>query len=58
MVVATGLPRPNIPDIAGIEHAVGYEDMSIEPGAYENKSVLILGKQQSAFETANHIYVK
>ena len=30
--------------------------MSTDPAFYRNKSVLILGKQQSAFETANHIY--
>ena len=30
--------------------------MVLEPTFYRNKSVLILGKQQSAFETANHIY--
>lgn len=56
VVVATGLSKPHLPDIAGIELAVGYEDMSIDPHFYRNKSVLILGKQQSAFETANHIY--
>eukprot|EP01050_Picozoa_sp_SAG11_P038559 SAG11_NODE_15798_length_566_cov_0.817987_1_plen_86_part_10 len=30
--------------------------MSINPKDYTNKSVLILGKGQSAFETAQHIY--
>ena len=56
MIYAAGLSKPNVPRIAGIEHAVGYEDMSTDPAFYRNKSVLILGKQQSAFETANHIY--
>ena len=56
MVVATGLEVPHLPDIGGMEHVTGYEDMSINPKDYTNKTVLILGKGQSAFETAQHIY--
>lgn len=55
-VIATGLSQPHRPSIGGLEHTVGYEDMPLDPKAFTNKTVLILGKGQSAFETANHIY--
>lgn len=55
VVVATGWGRPNIPPIAGIEHAVGYESMETDPQHYANKRVLIIGKGNSAFETASTI---
>ncbi|MEU8005088.1 NAD(P)-binding domain-containing protein [Catellatospora sp. NPDC049111] len=53
LVVATGWGRPNIPDVKGIEHAVGYEAMSTDPADYADQRVLILGKGNSAFETAS-----
>ncbi|GAA4071919.1 NAD(P)-binding domain-containing protein [Actinomadura miaoliensis] len=53
VIVAAGWGAPFIPDIPGIEHAVGYEDMSIEPEEYAGKRVLIIGKGNSAFETAH-----
>lgn len=43
------------PDIDGIECAAGYEDHDIDPGLYENKTVLIIGRGNSAFEVANHL---
>lgn len=55
LVIATGLTKPHIPPIKGIEHAVGYEDASIEPEDYEDKTVLIVGKGNSALETAQHL---
>jgi thioredoxin reductase len=56
VVIATGLSLPHLPNIGGMEHVTGYEEMSINVKDYTNKSVLILGKGQSAFETAKHIY--
>lgn len=53
LIVAAGWGRPNIPDVPGIEHAVGYEDMSTDPADYADQRVLILGKGNSAFETAS-----
>lgn len=55
VIVATGWERPNIPDIRGIEHATGYEDMDTDPQSYAGKRVLIIGKGNSAFETASAI---
>lgn len=45
VIVATGLSVPNIPDMVGVDLTVGYENISTNPGEYEGKSVLILGKQ-------------
>ncbi|WP_433338161.1 NAD(P)-binding domain-containing protein [Spirillospora sp. CA-294931] len=53
VVVATGWGGPFVPDIRGIEHAVGYEDMALDPAAYAGKRVLVIGKGNSAFETAH-----
>ncbi|KAL8620878.1 hypothetical protein ACOMHN_047049 [Nucella lapillus] len=56
LVLATGMWKPNIPDMPGIEHTVGYETMSLNPDEYEGKTVLILGRGNSAFEVADGIY--
>lgn len=53
LVVATGLSLPWLPDITGIEHVDNYCDMSMDLEQYNNKRVLILGKGNSAFETAD-----
>lgn len=55
LILATGIHKPFIPDIPGIELVSGYEEMSLDPADYRNKSVLILGKGNSALETANHL---
>lgn len=52
VVVATGWGRPYVPAIPGIEHAIGYEDMAVDPEVYTDQRVLVLGKGNSAFETA------
>jgi thioredoxin reductase len=56
LVVATGLVKENLPSsIDGIAHAIPYGEMSIDKEDYINKRVLILGKGNSAFETADHL---
>ncbi|XP_064406922.1 FAD-dependent oxidoreductase domain-containing protein 2-like [Halichondria panicea] len=56
VVASTGIWVPNIPeDINGIEHTVGYEDMSLDLDDYENKVVLIIGRGNAGFETADYI---
>ena len=55
LVVATGWAGPYLPDIDGIEHAVGYEEMSLAPEDYRGQRVLVIGKGNSAFETAHHL---
>lgn len=52
LVVATGWGGPYVPSIPGIEHALGYETAPLAPETYRGKRVLIIGKGNSAFETA------
>jgi thioredoxin reductase len=52
VIVATGWGKPYVPPIPGIEHAVGYEDMEVAPESFDDQRVLIIGKGNSAFETA------
>ncbi|KAL5017960.1 hypothetical protein ScPMuIL_003682 [Solemya velum] len=56
VICATGISSPNIPRVNGIEYAEGYESISTDPDDYEGQSVLILGRGNSAFETASAIY--
>ncbi len=55
LVVATGVSKPVIPEITGIEFAEQYEDVSVEPSDFLNQRVLIIGKGNSAFETAENL---
>ncbi|XP_078577252.1 FAD-dependent oxidoreductase domain-containing protein 2-like isoform X2 [Branchiostoma floridae x Branchiostoma japonicum] len=55
LVVATGIWVPNEPDFVGKEHVTGYENMTLNLNFYRGKTVLILGKGNSAFETADYI---
>lgn len=56
LLVGTGPVRPHIPEeIVGIELAEGYEDHTLDPTAYENQRVLIIGAGNSGFEVANHL---
>lgn len=55
LLIATGLAKPYIPAIPGIDLVTGYEEMSLDPADYANQTVLILGKGNSAFETADHL---
>ncbi|KAF2354889.1 FAD/NAD(P)-binding domain [Trinorchestia longiramus] len=56
MVMATGLWVPNIPSFEGSHLAEGYEHMSLDVSRFEGKSVLILGRGNAAFETADALY--
>jgi thioredoxin reductase len=53
VVVATGVSRLNIPDIPGVELAERYDTVSVDPQDFVNQRVLIVGKGNSAFETAD-----
>ena len=58
LIVATSLPKAYVPPIPGLkEVSVGYDDddFSTNPEDYRNKTVMILGKKQSAMETAKQI---
>lgn len=53
LIVATGVPEPYVPNIPGIELAENYTDVSVDPKDFINKRVLIIGKGNSGFETAD-----
>ncbi len=55
LIVATGVSQPWLPDIEGIEHAEPYSTTSVDPDDFINRRVLILGKGNSAFETADNL---
>lgn len=55
LIVATGVSKPYVPSIPGIELAENYVDVSVDPDDFTNQRVLILGKGNSAFETADNL---
>jgi thioredoxin reductase len=55
VVVATGVSKLHRPDIEGFELAEGYDEMSVDPRDYLDQRVLIVGKGNSAFETADNL---
>ncbi|XP_012331776.3 FAD-dependent oxidoreductase domain-containing protein 2 [Aotus nancymaae] len=55
LLVATGLSVPNQVDFPGSEYVEGYESVSVDPEDFVGQNVLILGRGNSAFETADNI---
>ncbi len=55
LIIATGFRKPYIPPIPGIELTENYTDVSINPEDFANQKVLIIGKGNSGFETADNI---
>ncbi|WP_327286813.1 NAD(P)-binding domain-containing protein [Streptomyces sp. NBC_01198] len=55
LIVATGVSRPYIPPIDGVELAERYDEVSVDPAGFTGKRVLIIGRGNSAFETADNL---
>ncbi|MEJ1933914.1 NAD(P)-binding domain-containing protein, partial [Nostoc sp. NIES-2111] len=55
LIVATGFTQPYIPAIPGIEIAENYTEVSTNPEDFINQKVLIIGKGNSGFETADSL---
>lgn len=55
VIVATGVRQQYIPPIPGIEHAELYSEVSVDPQDFAGQRVLIVGKGNSAFETAENL---
>ncbi|WP_434444756.1 NAD(P)-binding domain-containing protein [Lentzea sp. E54] len=53
IIAATGVSRQYVPDIEGVEHAEHYYDVSVDPQEFTGRKVLIIGRGNSAFETAD-----
>ncbi|PXX57606.1 pyridine nucleotide-disulfide oxidoreductase [Nocardia tenerifensis] len=55
IIMATGVSKPYVPEIPGIETAELYSEVSIDPADFTDQRVLIIGKGNSAFETADNL---
>ncbi|WP_062428402.1 NAD(P)-binding domain-containing protein [Herbidospora daliensis] len=55
LIIATGVSRENVPAIPGVEQAEQYGVVSVDPQDFVDKRVLIIGKGNSAFETADNL---
>jgi thioredoxin reductase len=55
LIVATGVSQPYIPPIPGIELAEQYATMPVDPDDFTDQRVLIIGKGNSALETADNL---
>jgi thioredoxin reductase len=55
LIIATGVSKPYLPPIPGVELAEPYTDVSVDPADFINQRVLIIGKGNSAFETADNL---
>ncbi|MBL4689186.1 MAG: NAD(P)-binding domain-containing protein [Nannocystaceae bacterium] len=53
LFIATGVPLVNNPDIPGVELCEPYDRFSVDPDDYIDQRVFIVGKGNSAFETAD-----
>uniref|UniRef100_T1JNK9 FAD-dependent oxidoreductase domain-containing protein 2 n=1 Tax=Strigamia maritima TaxID=126957 RepID=T1JNK9_STRMM len=56
VIVSTGLWLLNAPEFPGSRLVEGYETVDIDPKLFEGQNVLILGRGNSAFETADALY--
>jgi thioredoxin reductase len=55
LIVATGVSRPWQPQFPGVDLCENYTEVSVHPQSFVNQRVLIVGKGNSAFETADNL---
>ncbi|MFF0967804.1 NAD(P)-binding domain-containing protein [Streptomyces sp. NPDC003703] len=55
VVVATGVPLANVPSVPGIELAERYDTFDTDPESFTDQRVLVIGRGNSAFETADSL---
>ncbi|MGM1061722.1 NAD(P)-binding domain-containing protein [Saccharothrix sp. Mg75] len=55
VIAATGVSLPNLPDFEGAELAERYVDVTTDPADFTDQRVLIIGRGNSAFETADNL---
>lgn len=55
LITATGVSLPYVPPFEGAELAEHYDEVSVDPGDFTGKRVLIVGRGNSAFETADNL---
>jgi thioredoxin reductase len=52
VIVATGLGRPYLPPVPGIEAAERHDETEVDPAEFAGRRVLVVGKGETAFATA------
>ncbi|WP_225850477.1 NAD(P)-binding domain-containing protein [Streptomyces sp. HPF1205] len=55
VIMASGVTRPYIPPIEGVELAESYTEVSVDPADFTDLRVLVIGRGNSAFETADNL---
>ena len=55
LIMATGVTKPYVPRFPGVELIDQYVDVDVDPHAFTDQRVLVLGKGNSAFETADNL---
>ncbi|QFZ21063.1 NAD(P)-binding domain-containing protein [Saccharothrix syringae] len=55
LVVATGVSKAYVPPIEGVELAERYDEVPVDPAGFTGQRVLIIGRGNSAFETADNL---
>ncbi|MFH8217623.1 NAD(P)-binding domain-containing protein [Streptomyces sp. NPDC018057] len=55
VVAATGVPLANVPSVPGIELAERYDTFDTDPESFTDQRVLVIGRGNSAFETADSL---
>ena len=55
VIVATGVSKTYEPQIEGFELAESYAGMPVDPRSFLDQKVLVIGKGNSAFETADNL---
>ncbi|GAA2677995.1 MULTISPECIES: NAD(P)-binding domain-containing protein [Actinosynnema] len=55
VIAATGVSLPNVPDFEGAELAERYDEFDTDPESFTGQRVLIVGRGNSAFETADSL---
>ncbi|TMR94066.1 NAD(P)-binding domain-containing protein [Nonomuraea basaltis] len=58
LVVATGVSQLYVPPIPGIETAERYDTFETDPASFVDQQVLVIGKGNSGFETADALMEK
>lgn len=55
IIMATGVSLPYVPDIEGAKLAERYDEVTTDPEDFTGQRVLIIGRGNSAFETADNL---
>jgi thioredoxin reductase len=55
VVIATGVSQLYVPPIPGIEHVERYDTFDADPESFTDQRVLVIGKGNSGFETADSL---